>query len=561
MGFTENPAAMASDFSLPIPPSTSHSERSLFEMTRHGYQEEDIHVETPVSVEDGPYMDKFPLAMLTLALCLCAFLGSLDTVILATATPKITATFQSLEDIGWYGSSYLLTQTALQPTFGKLYQHFNTKVAFLCGLLAFEIGSVLCAASTSSAMLIAGRAVSGAGAAAIFSGILNIIGLAMPLERRPPYIAILSSMLGISNVVGPPLGGVITDRLGWRWCFWINIPCGAVIFIFVLVFMRTKMHTPSGLTISKRLLALDPVGSTLLLAIITAFLLAVDWTGKQYSWSDGRVWGSMLTSGILLIAFSVLQWRLGDNATLPPRLLLKQRTLLSSSLYSSLLAMGFFIHTYYLPIYFQAVKGSSAIESGVNITPYQVSNTIASIAVGFSISYVGWYVPFVWVGLVLFTVGSGLLFTLNLDSNTAALIGYQMLAGFGLGSSVQVPYIAAQVVTGKSDMSAANALMIFSHAIGGTLGMAIGQNIFMNTLRSVLSIDAPDIDPATIINAGPTGIRDIALPYQLKGVLSAYNTSLMRAFILPIATGGVGFLCSLLMEWKSVKKAKPVSNA
>lgn len=113
-------------------------------------------------------------------------------------------------------------------------------------------------------------------------------------------------------------------------------------------------------------------------------------------------------------------------------------------------------HTYYLPIYFQAVKGSSAIESGVNVTPYQVSNTIASIVVGFSISSVGWYVPFAWIGLVLFTTGSGLLFTLEVESNTPILIGYQVLTGLGLGGSVQVPFIAAQAVTDKNDMSSAS---------------------------------------------------------------------------------------------------------
>lgn len=125
--------------------------------------------------------------------------------------------------------------------------------------------------------------------------------------------------------------------------FWINVPCGIVICIFVVLFLKMKLQTPSPLTLSKRFLALDPVGSILLLAIITAFVLAIDWTGKRYSWSDSRVWGTMLASGVLLIAFSVLQWRLGDNATLPPRLLVKQRTLLSSSLYSSLLSMGFFM--------------------------------------------------------------------------------------------------------------------------------------------------------------------------------------------------------------------------
>lgn len=136
---------------------------------------------------------------------------------IATAAPSIATAFHSLDDVGWYGSAYLLMQTTMQPTFGKVYTSFDLKWTFLGGLVIFEIGSVFCAMSTSSAMLISGRAIAGVGAAAIFSGGMNIISVLVPLQRRVPYIAILSVMLGVSSVAGPPLGGSLTDRLGWRW--------------------------------------------------------------------------------------------------------------------------------------------------------------------------------------------------------------------------------------------------------------------------------------------------------------------------------------------------------
>ncbi|WEW58676.1 hypothetical protein PRK78_004144 [Emydomyces testavorans] len=135
----------------------------------------------------------------------------------ATAIPKIASDFESLDDVGWYGSSYLLTQTALQPSFGKLYSHFNTKWTFLCGILIFEVGSLVCAIANSSRVLIVGRAIAGVGAAALFSGGMNIVSNAVPLRKRAPYIALLSSMGGVSNIIGPPLGGVLTNRLSWRW--------------------------------------------------------------------------------------------------------------------------------------------------------------------------------------------------------------------------------------------------------------------------------------------------------------------------------------------------------
>jgi MFS family permease len=132
-------------------------------------------------------------------------------------TPTLTATFHSLDDIGWYGSVYLLTQTSTQPIFGKIYNLFNIKWTFLSGLTVFELGSVLCATATSSNMLILGRAISGLGGSAIFSGGMNIIAALVPLKKRAPYIAVMSSMLGISSLVGPALGGALTDHLGWRW--------------------------------------------------------------------------------------------------------------------------------------------------------------------------------------------------------------------------------------------------------------------------------------------------------------------------------------------------------
>jgi len=151
-------------------------------------------------------------------------LSSLTQLFVATAIPKITTVFDSLDDVGWYGSSYLLTNTALQPSFGRIFTYFDIKYTYLFALVLFEVGSVLCAAAKDSVMLIVGRAVAGAGASALFSGSMTIIAFTVPLIRRPMYIAAISSMFGISSVVGPLLGGAFTDRVSWRWCFWVNFP-------------------------------------------------------------------------------------------------------------------------------------------------------------------------------------------------------------------------------------------------------------------------------------------------------------------------------------------------
>lgn len=169
--------------------------------------------------DESKYLSGLKLWTLSFGLCLTTFVIALDNTIIATAIPKITSVFNSLEDVGWYGSSYLLTTTSLQPSFGKVYTYFDVKYTYLIALIIFEVGSVICAAATSSPMFIIGRAIAGAGAAALYSGGMTIIGFSVPLRKRAIYIAALSSMFGIASVVGPILGGAFTDRLSWRCMF------------------------------------------------------------------------------------------------------------------------------------------------------------------------------------------------------------------------------------------------------------------------------------------------------------------------------------------------------
>jgi hypothetical protein len=168
--------------------------------------------------DESKYPKALQLYLLTFGLFLSTFVVALDNTIIATAIPRITTVFNSLDDVGWYGSSYLLTTTSLQPSFGKVYTYFNIKWTYIGALIIFEVGSIFCGAAVNSTMLIVGRAVAGAGAAALFSGGMTIVAYSVPLRKRPIYIGLLSSTFGIASVVGPILGGAFTDRVSWRWC-------------------------------------------------------------------------------------------------------------------------------------------------------------------------------------------------------------------------------------------------------------------------------------------------------------------------------------------------------
>ncbi|KAI9664422.1 MAG: hypothetical protein M1829_005815 [Trizodia sp. TS-e1964] len=512
--------------------------------------------ETTVPDEaDIKYPSGAKLAFLTFGLCMATFVIALDNTIIATAIPKITTDFNSLNDVGWYGSAYLLTTTSLQPSFGKVYANFNVKWTYLISLIIFEVGSIICAASPNSVVLIIGRAVAGIGSAALFSGGINIVGYTVPLKKRPIYISILSSMFGISSVVGPLMGGAFTDKLTWRWCFWINLPVGGIALATVFFFFHNTERAVNKLTFKQRLQEIDLLGALLLICSIVCLLLALQWGGSVYAWNSAKVLGLIIGAALIALVFIAYQIRIGDRATIPPRVFL-QRSVFSSSLFSAFLSAGLYTHIYFLPFYFQAVKGTTAEGSGIRSIPYLVSNTIASIIVGAFITAKGLYTPFMWVGTVIFTVGAGMLYTLSVDSDAGMWIGYQLIAGFGSGACIQIPFIAVQSVLNAKDIPSGNAIAIFFNTLGGAISISIAQSVFSNTLVSQISQRTTGLDAASIIASGATQVANVTPPDQLQGVLESYTLAVDKTFILPIAVGGAAFICSLFVEIKRIDGKK-----
>jgi MFS family permease len=324
-------------------PAAAENEKKSTELANGGIATTDAEATTEDEAEDeSKYLSGAKLIILSLGLCLTTFVIALDNTIIATAIPKITTVFNSLEDVAWYGSSYLLTTCSLQPSFGKVYTYFDVKWTYLAALLIFEVGSIICAAATSSAMFIVGRAVAGAGAAALFSGGMTIIGYSVALRKRPIYIAALSSMFGIASVVGPILGGALTDRVSWRWCFWINLPFGAVSLAVVFFFFSNPKREYSHMSVGARIKEIDLMGATLLICAVVSLLLALQWGGQTYAWGNSKVWGTLLAFGLIISVFIGIQIWQKERATIPLRVF-KQRTIMVSCIFSALLSMALYV--------------------------------------------------------------------------------------------------------------------------------------------------------------------------------------------------------------------------
>lgn len=237
---------------------------------------------------EAKYLSGIVLVFLVAALCLVTFMVGLDQMIIATAIPKITTQFHSLEDVGWYGSAYLLTTTSLQPSYGKLYSYFNVKWTFVFAMFVFELGSILCAVARNSPALIVGRAIAGTGAAGLYSGGMTIIGYSVPLRRRAMYLASLASMFGIASIVGPILGGAFTDKLSWRWCFWINLPFGGLAIATVAFFFKNPDRRYTHKTLREKIYEMDLPGAFFLISAIVCLLLALQWVRET---ADGILGG------------------------------------------------------------------------------------------------------------------------------------------------------------------------------------------------------------------------------------------------------------------------------
>ncbi|KAL3450369.1 major facilitator superfamily domain-containing protein [Aspergillus insuetus] len=497
------------------------------------------------------------VAVIILGLYLSVFLVALDQTIISVAIPEITNQFKSIEDIAWYGSAYFLTSTALQPSYGRLYKIFSAKWAFLFAVFVFEVGSLICAVAPSSTVLIVGRAIAGIGVAGIFSGAMVIIALTVPLAKRPLVFGMFGMVWGIASIAGPLLGGAFTDSVSWRWCFYINLPIGGIslaIIMFVLKLPEQKEF--KGTSVLERIKQLDFIGASLIIPCIICLLLALQWGGNKYAWNNSRIIGLFIGFGLLLILTIYSQFKLADRATLPPRIM-KERSVVASCTYALLFGGSFFVLVYYLPIFFQSVRGASAMKSGIQLLPLMLATVVSSVLTGIFVTIFGYYTPFLIGSTALAAIGAGLLTLYSIDISDGKWIGYQILLGAGVGAGFQVPMTAVQTSLKASDIPQGTAAVMFFQTLGGALFIAVGQSLFQNGLIDGIKNYAPSVNPADIVEAGATEMRPIlerlGQTDQLRNVILAYLDGLKDSYRLSVALFCVAFVAACTFEWKSVK--------
>jgi hypothetical protein len=339
-----------------------------------------------------------------------------------------------------------------------------------------------------------------------------------------------------------------------------SLPIGGLAATVVVLMLHIPARkTPVSQTWMQKLKQLDLTGACLLIPAIVCLLLALQWGGNKYPWNDSRIIGLFIGFGLIAIIFAFTQYKLGDKATLPPRIL-KKRTVWSVSIFVVCFGGAFFLLMYYLPIYFQSVKNHSATKSGIDLLPLLLATVISSIIFGGVISAVGYYTPFLIFSTALFCIGCGLLTTYSTTISNGKWIGYQILTGAGVGAGFQVPMTAVQTILSQEDIPIGSAAVMFFQTLGGALFISVGQSVFQNGLAHYLRAHTNDIEPSVILGAGATGVRQVLSQIgklnELSIVLEAYMAALVDAYRVSLALTCMAFAASLLVEWKSVKKSE-----
>ncbi|KAJ5894129.1 hypothetical protein N7495_005820 [Penicillium taxi] len=495
----------------------------------------EIKTEKPVQHEDRGYLTGFKLYAVLSAITMVTFLILLDTSIIVTAIPVITDHFHSLSDLGWYGSSYQIaspSQEESTASFERRYlpeNHFFTALncsiyslvmiqwAFLFFFFVFELGSLLCGVATSSKMFIVARAIAGMGSSGLINGALTIISSIIPLQKSPAYIGVVLGFAQLGIAIGPLIGGAFTEYTTWRWCFYINLSVGAVVAC-LLLFTHIPEHTdkPSFRSMRKTLVSqLDLIGFVLFAPAAIMLLLALEYGQSTSSWGTPRVIGLFCGAAATFAIFMAWERRQREKAMIPLAMIAK-RSVWSScivmlALFSALLSVS-----YYLPVYFQAVKNDTPVRSGVSMLPGILVQLVFAVICGF--------------------------------------LRFQIIIGIGRGAAFQTPYVAVQNSLPPNQISVAMSILSFMQTLSGAVFLTFADVIFSTGLKSEIPKNAPSADVEAIIAAGATNFRTIVSSEDLPGVLEGYAKSIDHVFYLAAALGVVCTAFGFGMGWKDIRK-------
>ncbi|KAI8140962.1 major facilitator superfamily domain-containing protein [Fennellomyces sp. T-0311] len=481
------------------------------------------------------------------SLQMALFVAALDDTILATSLPKIGSEFEAMTISSWVVNSYILTFDAFQPLLSKFSDIFGRKTIIMFGLGVFLLGSIICGVSKSMIMLIIGRAVQGIGSAGIASMVYVIIADLVPLKQRGIYEGVITLVFAMANTTGPLIGGSFTDKLTWRWNFYINLPIGVVAAAILYFFL----HLPTEKqTFKDKLKRIDYAGSFLVLGAGILFLLAMNFGGQTFPWNSAVVIVLFILSGILIALLAVVEVKFAKEPLIPPRLL-KNVSLVIILLVNLFFGITFYATIFYLPVYFQAVRGDSAMWSGIRLIPMQVVVSSFSALSGVFISKLGIYRPLVPASMALLTLAVGLFSIFSAETSWPMIYGITVIGGTGMGLFFTSGIIAVQAAVETRDIAVTLGLMSFVRVLGGALGIAIASAVLNSILKKNLVAVIP-MEYAERVLQSPEYIHHGLPAEYFDPTIVTYVHSVQLMWHIIVIMTALAFLNSLFVKKHSL---------
>ena len=434
--------------------------------------------------QDFVQLPKRQIVLTMIGVLLALFLSSLDQTVVATAMPRIIADLGGFDRFTWVTTAYLVASTTAVPIVGRLTDIHGRKIFYVAGIIVFLIGSVLAGFSQSMNQLIAFRAIQGLGGGIIMVNSFTAIADLFPPDTRGKYQGFIGVVFGMSSVIGPTLGGFITDTISWNWVFFINVPIGVpVLLLIAFLFPAIKPEVENRRH--------DYAGMVTLVLAVVPILLALSWGGVQFGWASPQVIGLLIFGVVMIAAFVTIESR--SDSPIMPLEIYRNRMVAVSLIVTFFTGFGMFGGIIFIPLFFQGVLGASATSSGSFLTPMMLGIVVGATLSGQLLARTGLrYRAFGLGGVAFMTVGLFLVSTMDENTSFARAVVYIVIMGAGLGSTFPTFTLSVQNSIPFRLMGTATSALQFFRSIGGMLGLALLGAVMANRFASKLEQSLPD---------------------------------------------------------------------